>query len=368
MSAVAAALFRDLGVECSHRLDHKGRGLEYIRDLHKVKVVFDLGNVHYCDTWPKPLEQRLQSSIRFNRAVPAAALVFLPSSWGPYRPAHRALLDELTKGAIVFGRDRYSVRCLNETLEEERAVLCPDLALLCEREDPAVGRQILLELGLSNEAPILGLIPNSRCVEAGITPLSDPAQYHCHLRAAVRWAVRNEYQVVGISHMVGTNRDARLLDELGIPVFQSDQPTQVRSVMANLSAAVCSRYHGLVNCLVHGVPPVSLGWHAKYRGIMDLFGLFDFDHPLEQSEGDLIARLDALSTGRAGLVRQLGDRLQTARNEIRGCMRSMSARIGGPTEVLANPVIVDDVAADNLMPGRPTRLQKLWRRARRSLF
>jgi hypothetical protein len=366
MSAVAGALFRDLGVENAYRLKHNGKGLEDIPDLHRIRAVFDLGNVHYCDSWLKPLDDRLRSSIRFNRLVSEADLIFLPCSWGPYREQHRSLLDELTREAIVFGRDRNSVRFLNETLGADRATLCPDLAIMCEPEDPALGRHLLGQLGLSVDQPILGVIPNCRCVEAGITPLSDPTQYHRLLRRAVTWATENGYGVVGISHMVGTDRDAKLLDDLSIPIVQSNIPGEVRSVIANLSAAVCSRYHGLVNCLVHGVPPISLGWHHKYSGIMELFGLLDFDHPLEHDEGELVARLDAMSAARDELMQRLRLRVLEARSEIRGCMGSMSARIGGPSEVLLAPIVVDDRGIDPFPWHRPSRFQRLLRRVKRS--
>jgi len=367
MSTVAGALFRDLGVENTYRLSHKGKELGNIPDLHRISAVFDLGNVHYCDSWLKPLEDRLQSSIRFNQRVSEAALVFLPSSWGPYREVLRSLLDEMTRDAIVFGRDRNSVRFLNETLGTDRATLCPDLAIMCEPEDPAVGRELLGELGLSMDGPILGVIPNCRCVEEGITPLSDPTQYYRLLRRAVMWARENDYEVVGISHMVGTDRDAKLLDDLSIPVVQSNVPGEVRSVIANLSAAICSRYHGLVNCLVHGVPPISLGWHPKYSGIMELFGLLEFDHPLEHDEGGLVARLDAVSTNRDELVERIRRRVLEARSEIRGCMGSMSTRVGGPSEVLVTPVVVDDRGIDTLRQHRTNRFRRLLRRVTRSV-
>ena len=362
MSAVANALCKDLAVENSYRLNHKGKGLKDISDLHKVEAVFDLGNIHYCDTWPKPLEDRLRQSIRFNQDVSSAALIFLPCGWGPYRPEHQALLDELTRGATVFARDRTSLRFLNETLGVDRATLCPDLALMCQPEDPAFGRRLLDELGLSPEQPILGVIPNSRCVEEGITPLSDPAQYHRHLRSVVRWARENGYQVVGISHMVGTDRDTKLLNDLSIPIVQSDVPSRVRSVIANLDAAVCSRYHGLVNCLVHGVPPISLGWHHKYGGLMELFDLLDFDHPLEHDESELVARLDSLSATREQLVQRISKRVGKARSEIQSCMGVVSSSLGGPPEVLLDPILVDDRGVEAF---RPTRIQKLRRKLSR---
>jgi polysaccharide pyruvyl transferase WcaK-like protein len=267
----------------------------------------------------------------------------------------------------VFARDRISLRFLNEALGEDRAVLCPDLALMCQPEDPAIGRRLLSELGLSLEQPLLGLMPNYRCVEEGVTPLSDPTQYHRYLRRVVSWAEENGHQVVGISHMVGTDQDRALLNDLNIPIVRSDIPSSVRSVIANLDAAVCSRYHGLVNCLVHGVPPISLGWHHKYSGLMELFDLRDFDHPIEHDEGELVARLDSLFATRGQLEQHLRKKVDEARSEIQGCMRSVSLNIGSGSAVLMDPIVIDDTGIETLAQHRPTRFQKALRRIKRSL-
>jgi len=352
MSAVAQSMLIDLGVNHFYRLNHMGLALDSVKDLDKINVLFDLGNVHYCDTGlGSTLEDRLINSINFNRAIPNAKRVFLPASWGPYMTKHQSLLNELTKSSIVFGRDRYSVQNLNDLLQDERAELCPDLALLCERENANTGQQILNKLKISTNSPILGLIPNSRCIQTGVTPLNDTSQYYQHLRTAVNWGRKHNYQVVGISHMVGTTRDALLLKELGIPIFKSDQATEVRSVVANLDIAVCSRYHGIVNCLVHGVPVISLGWHTKYMGIMNLFDILDFDHMLDQNESLLRSRLDLLSERRSLLVARLEDRLRENQFMIRKSITSMSERIGGPSQIFYNKIIVKDDQTRNMVRG-----------------
>jgi hypothetical protein len=100
---------------------------------------------------------------------------------------------------------------------------------------------------------------------------------------------------------------------------------------------------------------------------MELFGLLDFDHPLEHDEGELVARLDAMSAARDELMQRLRLRVLEARSEIRGCMGSMSARIGGPSEVLLAPIVVDDRGIDTFLRHRPSRFQRLLRRVKRSV-
>ena len=239
----------------------------------------------------------------------------------------------------------------------QHAKLCPDLALLCEPERCDAGKQLLSKLGIAGNAPVFGVIPNSRCVEHGVTPLSDTTQYFRLLRTAVAWAVKKDFQVVGISHMIGTDRDVKLLGDLNIPIFHSNSATEVRSVVANLSAAACSRYHGLVNCIVHGVPAVALGWHPKYRGIMDLFDAVEFDHPLDDCDIALEERLNSIFEQRDELVEKSKGKLDKAHDTIRKSMNSMSISVGGPEVVLAGRVPVADV-----VKRPPSILQKLRRK------
>jgi hypothetical protein len=365
MSAVAGRLLRDVGAERTYRLSHWERRYDAIPAPHEVEALLDLGNVYYCDSWPQPIAERLRRSIEFNRAFRRASVVYLPCGWGPYRREDHGLLEKLTRDAIVFARDRISLDYLNEALGSERGRFCPDLALLCEPEEPGVGADLLRQLGVSIDEPLLGLIPNARCVEEGVTPLADPSVYRRHLEDAVRWAGKQGLVVVGVSHMVDTDRDRRLLEGLGIPVVRSDSPRAIRSVIANLSVAVCSRYHGLVSCLVHGVPPLSLGWQHKYRGLMDQFELQELDHPLTGASAELGARLEMLTGSRERLVERIRGRLEASRSEIRSGMGWLSGRLGGPSNVLEEPIRIDDGAIETARLPRESRIERLRRRVRR---
>jgi polysaccharide pyruvyl transferase WcaK-like protein len=148
--------------------------------------------------------------------------------------------------------------------------------------------------------------------------------------------------------MVNTDQDVKLLSDLGIPVVESNLPTIVRSVVANLSAAVCSRYHGLINCIVHGVPTISLGWHDKYPGVMNLVEMIEFDHPVNHDEEDLVSRLEVLSATRPALIQRLQTNVGEVRSIIRTRMSELSTHLGGPPTVLNDLVTVDDTAIECL--------------------
>jgi hypothetical protein len=203
-----------------------------------------------------------------------------------------------------------------------------------------------------------------RCVEPGVTPLQDPSAYRRLLEEVVRWARENGAPVVGISHMLETDRDARLLEGLGIPVVRSDDPAEVRSIIANLSLAVCSRYHGLVNCFIHGVPVISLGWQHKYRGLMDVFDLVAFDHPITESPPDLRARLDALHADRPALSRRIVTKLREARETIQREMNGLNERLGGGDPVLTELVSVRAEPIVTAPPRRASFLHRIRQRIR----
>lgn len=339
MSDAAHALLREMGFTHVQRVGHWDPPRSVRRDRKRVSALFDLGNVHYCTCWSRPFEDCVKASLRIRRRLPHARTVFLPCGWGPYRTEQFAALRKLLTGAIAFARDRISLEYLAAAVPEGPR-FCPDLGLSCAEADPARGRATLRHLGIADEGPLLGLIPNQRCVEPGVTPLADPAAYHRLLEEVVRWSRERGVPVVGISHMLETERDTRLLEGLGIPVARSDDPAEVRSIIASLSLAVSSRYHGLVNCLIHGVPVISLGWQHKYRGLMDVFDLAEYDHPITEPPPDLRTRLDTLHTHRPALSRHIVAKLGEARNVIRREMSGLHERLGGSGPVLTQLVPV----------------------------
>ena len=363
MSDVAHTLLREMGFAHVQRVGHWDPPRNVRRVGKRVSVLFDLGNVHYCTCWSVPFEDCVRASLKLRRRLRSARTVFLPCGWGPYRPEQFEAARKLARDAIVFARDRISLEYLRAAVPEGPR-FCPDLGFLCAEADPARGRAALRDLGVADDRPLVGLNPNRRCVEPGVTPLADPSAYHRLLEEVVRWSRDNGAQVVGISHMLETDRDASLLEGLGIPVVRSDDPAEVRSVIANFSLAVCSRYHGLVNSLIHGVPTIALGWQHKYRGLMDVFDLVEYDHPITESPSELRARLDTLRADRDSLSRHIAAKLGEARETIRHEMNRLSERLGGSGPVLTELVPVRAEPIATAPPRRASYFRRLRQRIR----
>lgn len=314
----AEALIASLGFDIVHRVGHGEITPDVARGGDDIDAIFVLGSIQYSDAWPQPtLLERLERSIRFHRHFPRAKVVFLPATWGGFTPEHREALQSLVGGAIVFVRDRFSADCINGLLGRHVADYCPDLAFGYPTAAPGTARP-LLERTLAHPAkPILGIVPNQRCVEPGVTPVRRPADY---IEALVRvrdHAETRGFNVIAISHMLQTDRDLMLMRDLGITCVPVSDVAETRSLIANLALCVCSRYHGLISCLSHGVPVLALGWHHKYRNVMQDMGLADYHVSVADLPRDLSPILDAMHANRASLHRTIVDNVAAARRLIR---------------------------------------------------
>ena len=275
MRQVAFQLIKSLGFETIHLANHTEVPKELSGLAHEVDAIFVLGSIQYSDAWPSPtLQDRIERSIRFHRYFPKAKVVFLPATWGAFERHHKLALAELVDGATVLVRDRFSAESINGLLGKNVAHYCPDLAFLYPTTNAANAAPFLKKLFKDTTRPLLGIIPNQRCIQQSVTPLPRPRDYFEILSKFRDLGTQRGFNVVGISHMINTPCDAILLKELNIPcVISRSKLEPIRAVIANLNFCVCSRYHGLISCLSHKVPLIALGWHHKYRNLMNDFGL-----------------------------------------------------------------------------------------------
>ena len=275
MRHVAIQLIRSLGFETIYLVNH-AEVPEALSSLsNQIDAIFVLGSIQFSDAWPVPtLQERIERSIRFHRHFPKAKVVFLPATWGAFEYRHREALSELVSDAVVLVRDRFSVECINGLLGKPIAEYCPDLAFIYPTTSSQTATPILQKIFKDTNKPLLGIIPNMRCVQRDVTPLRDPLDYFAFLAQFRDLAEAQGFNVVGISHMLDTTCDSVLLKDLNIPcIVSGSKPDTIRAIIASLTLCVCSRYHGVISCMSHGIPTISLGWHHKYHNLMNDFDL-----------------------------------------------------------------------------------------------
>lgn len=328
----AEVLIASLGFTIAHRVGHGEIPPEVAEAAESIDALFVLGSIQYSDAWPHPtLLERLERSVRFQRRLPRAKVVFLPATWGAFAAGHRDALSELVAGATVLVRDHFSAECINGLLARPVAEYCPDLAFGYPLADREAARP-LLERALDDPGrPLLGIIPNQRCVEPGVTPLRRPEDYFEALARARDHAVSRGFNVVGISHMLNTDRDLALMREIGLVCVPAADAATTRSLIASLTLCICSRYHGLISCLSHGIPVLALGWHHKYRNLMHDMALADYHVSVADLPRDLSPLLDTLHRNHGDLGRRLAQDVAAARRLIAARTAPLSAALNGAT-------------------------------------
>lgn len=320
----AEKLITALGFKTVHRLGHGYNPADLPGEDNSIDAIFVLASILYTDSWATPtLLERLEKSIRFHQHFPKAKVVFLPSTWGVFEPQHKDALARLVGGTRVLVRDKFSAQSMNGLLDYPIAEYCPDLAFNYPTARAAVAHSLLERMFDDPTKPFMGIIPNQRCIEKGLTPLRRPEDYIEFLARSRDFAVSRGFNVLGISHMLNTDRDLGLIRELGIQCVPANDLTLIRSLIANLTICICSRYHGLVSCLSHGVPVLALGWHHKYRSLMNDMGLGEYHLSVAESHRDPSPLLDKLFGNRDELRQSIVRNVTAARQLIEAGTESL---------------------------------------------
>lgn len=100
-------------------------------------------------------------------------------------------------------------------------------------------------------------------------------------------------------------------------VLEERDAPELKAILGACDVAVAARYHSIVACLSLGVPVLAIGWHAKYAGVMSLFGQEQYVCSLENLTLDFVrARFDALWQSRDHIRRQIKSELPGIRRAI----------------------------------------------------
>lgn len=302
------------------------------KDPGEKPVIFELSAIQYTDAWndKTSLYKRLARSVEFYGKFPAAKRVFMPSSWGPFDESDVGALESLTRNSILLVRDSQSMVRINKSVGEIRAVFCPDLAFGHPVSGVLVGRARLakkqINLAFAHKR-LFGIIPNERCADQKIVGVRAARDYVALLNMVVDWARDRGYFPVCISHMLNSERDTKLLSASSIPIFNPVSLQSLRSLVANLSLAVCSRYHGVISCLSHGVPTVVVGWQDKYSGLMEDLHLGDYVQDCRDAPGRVLNSLDLADRYCSQVSLRINESVRLAKANLEFHLESIVERI-----------------------------------------
>ena len=232
----------------------------------EIDAVLDASGLAYSDQMGEKKSVRLAESIK-KWSRQGTKTVLLPQAFGPF--SSKIIRDSMHVIAehadLIFARDKLSYDYLVEVAGERKNIkISPDFTNLVEgifpeRCFPYKGR--------------FCIVPNTKMIEATSPEIS--AMYVPFVRSCIT-ALRSKKENPFI--LVHCKEDLALaelisngLDEKIQVVYEPD-PLVIKGILGACSAAMSSRFHGLVSALSQGVPSLATGWSHKYKALFEEYG------------------------------------------------------------------------------------------------
>jgi polysaccharide pyruvyl transferase WcaK-like protein len=93
--------------------------------------------------------------------------------------------------------------------------------------------------------------------------------------------------------------------------------SQIKGIIDHSEVVVASRYHTVIAALSLGKPTISIGWHHKYEGVLQLFGLEDYSIPVDKLDLEILKNsFDKIWASRVALSLTLNQTSSDIRNDI----------------------------------------------------
>lgn len=287
----------------------------------KVDLILDLSGFAYSSrvSWQHSAIASAREVQQRHQGVP---WIFLSQTLGPFQGIEQKC-RELFNGHLVCARDDVSYQHLQNLGGDFEHVTSPDVTWNFKGNHER-GRQILVELQLNPDQPLIGIGPNMRAYERS----SD------YLPMLIRLVerLRPEAQLIALPHEFrngGGKDDRYLCRQLGIPTIEDTHSAEeLKGVISHFDLLVGSRFHALLAGLSMGIPVVALGWAHKYEALLGDIGLSEFSLSPQDSWEECVLRAWSQRELLSGVIEREADK---KRNEttsffdfLAGSIRSMS--------------------------------------------
>lgn len=205
-------------------------------------------------------------------------VVLLPQAFGPFSSTE--IKDSMKVVAdfvdLIFARDKESYTYLTDVVGERNNIrIAPDFTNLIEGIFPDK---------LSHIKNRVCIVPNVKMIISSSPETS--AVYVPFLTSCIKVLKskgKNPFILVhckddlDLAELIASGFKERI--EI---IFESN-PLVIKGILGNCSAAIGSRFHGLVSALSQGVPSLATGWSHKYKM---LFEEYDFESGVINSMTD----------------------------------------------------------------------------------
>lgn len=229
----------------------------------EIDVILDASGFAYGDQWGAAKARNRLAKYIANWKAKGKKVIVLPQALGPFE--NQALKQEMATifqhCDIAFARDDMSYG-FAKSVGTGNVQQSPDFTNLC---------QGILPRDLSDVSLDICVIPNAKMIE--MTSKEVGGGYVASLVEGIKVAQaagRKPFLLVhegkgdlNIAEEINQQLDTKL------PIYQYDDPKEIKGVIGHSAMVISSRFHGLVSSLSQGVPCVATGWSHKYQMLMD---------------------------------------------------------------------------------------------------
>jgi colanic acid/amylovoran biosynthesis protein len=229
----------------------------------KIDIVLDCSGFAFGDVWGagKAWNRIGKHILKWKKQ--GKKVIMLPQAFGPF--VNKGLIKEmkhiLLYTDLVFARDEISYKHLKQLYDSDKIICAPDFTNLVEGRPPSY---------FDIENYQVAIIVNSKMTEEQMT--KDAGVYINFLHRIITLIKKLNFKPYFLIHATDTDiAVAEMVNQklrIKLPVIAEENPILLKGIIAQSTAVITSRFHGLVSCLSQAVPCLATNWSHKYEMLL----------------------------------------------------------------------------------------------------
>ena len=289
---------------------------EHMQAFQKADIVIDMSGISYVGDGSRPFLEAIGSFSNFyySRKNNTPFFRFI-QSFGPFssflfkyyaRQEFKALPFIPTRGKVSASY------CKKIISDPEKVYDFPDVAILLPKANAEWSNEYLRKKKLRAKQFVV-LSPSAAIYKLPESFGGCTSEQYVQSFAKIAESILKDEEVLFMPHMYSNNprdcdrevckkvisliTDKSLVSHIHLVEDDLD-PMQAKALISTAKSAIVSRYHALVAALSTSTPVITIGWHAKYRDLMEYYELeeqvVDIKDQSDQVERQVLSLYTAL--------------------------------------------------------------------------
>lgn len=225
----------------------------------EITVVLDGSGFAFGDQWGAAYAER-----RLGRHIGAwrqqgKKVILLPQAFGPFsNPELNTVMEKIVANTdLIFAREERSFHYLKSLANYEHIKQAPDFTNLIKGKVPA---------DFDARKMQVAIIPNRKMIDKKEEAGSHYMQFlHTAINKVNSLGLHPYFLIHEGKRDIDIANEVNAMLRTPIPVIIDPNPLVIKGIISTAYFIICSRFHGVVSALSHGVPCISTSWSHKYE-------------------------------------------------------------------------------------------------------